>query len=328
MNVAKRLEERRVQWSELEKYCSELEIRGRTPSGGAASISRFATLYRSACADLALASAYQLPPATVNYLHLLVGRAHNQLYRSTKKSFSYWLDVIFRAAPQQIFSDPCVRVAALLFFGLFTMSMVFAMNEDLFPGYAEQLLGSAQLQSMEESFSEPLDASFDHYVLMSGFYIQHNTSIGLQCFAFGLLLIPCIVVLLYNAVVLGAAFGYMARDGVTSGDNFFEFVTAHGPFELTAIALSAAAGLRLGLGFFVTRGLRRVDSLRMSALQSVPIISAAVMLFLLAAFTEGFISPSPLPYTFKAMWAVGASGALMLYFVVLGFPRGDTHAVG
>ena len=47
---------------------------------------------------------------------------------------------------------------------------------------------------------------------------------------------------------------------MVGGDNFFEFVTAHGPFELTAIALAAAAGLRLGIGVFHTAGLTRRDS--------------------------------------------------------------------
>lgn len=326
MNIAKLLEERRLQWAELERLCSELEVRGRAAKRKAEAISRFATLYRSACADLALAGAYQLPPSTVAYLHRLVGRAHNQLYRSGRTSLSHWADIVLREAPQRIFADPCVRVAALLFFGLFTLSMWMALNENLFPGFAQKVIGEEQMTVMESNFEEPLDASMEHYLIMSGFYIKHNTSIGLQCFAFGVLLVPCIVTLSYNAVVLGASFGYMARDSVASGDNFFQFVTAHGPFELTAIALSAAAGLRMGLGLFATGGLRRIDSLRLGALRAVPIMAAAVVLFILAAFTEGFISPSPLPYVVKAGWAIMSSGLLMFYFVVLGFPRGDGDA--
>lgn len=326
MNIAKLLEERRLQWAELEGLCSELEIGGRAREKRAATVSRFATLYRSACADLALAGAYQLPPTTVAYLHRLVGRAHNQLYRSSGSSLARWTDIVLRQAPQRIFADPCVRVAGLLFFGLFTLSMLLAMNESVFPRFAQQVLGDEQMTTMEASFDEPLDASMEHYLVMSGFYIYNNTGIGLQCFAFGVLLVPCIIVLSYNAVVLGASFGYMARDSVAAGDNFFQFVTAHGPFELTAIALSAAAGLRMGLGLFATGGLRRIDSLRIGALRAVPIMAAAVVLFFLAAFTEGFISPSPLPYVIKAGWAIMSSGLMMFYFVVLGFPRGESDA--
>jgi hypothetical protein len=55
----------------------------------------------------------------------------------------------------------------------------------------------------------------------------------------------------------------------------------------------------------------------------LPIIMASVMLFILAAFTEGFLSPSPAPYFLKASFAVFSSGLLMYYFVVLGYPRPD-----
>ena len=330
MNVAKLLENRRGQWNELESLCDAMESRGRTDKAGGAhhrgaeGISRFSTLYRAACADLALADAYQLPPGTVTYLHRLVARAHNQLYRANKFEPSGWTDVVFSEAPRQIFADPCVRVATLVFFGLFALSMYLGRNEDLFPGFADAMVGSAQLEQMEEMYEKPLAGSLQHYVTMSGFYIMHNTGIGLQCFAYGILIIPCLFNLAYNAVALGTVFGYMARPDSIGGDNFYHFVTAHGPFELTAIALAAAAGLRLGVGLFNTGGLTRVDSLRESAIKAVPVMAASAVLFSLAALTEGFLSPSPAPYIIKAAWAIGSSGLISFYFVILGFPRHDT----
>jgi len=39
-------------------------------------------------------------------------------------------------------------------------------------------------------YDQPIDKGLDHYVMMSGFYIRHNTASGLQCFAFGILLVP------------------------------------------------------------------------------------------------------------------------------------------
>lgn len=327
MNVAALLEKRRHQWTELENLCDAMEVRGRTDKAsgaghaGAQGISRFSTLYRAACADLALADAYQLPPGTVTYLHRLVARAHNQLYRANKFEPGRWTDVVFREAPQQIFADPCVRIATIVFFGLFALSMYLGANEDLFPTFAESVVGSGQLEALEDMYEAPLAGSLDHYVPMAGFYIMHNTGIGLQCFAYGILIIPCLFNLAYNAVALGTMFGYMAREDVTGGDNFFHFVTAHGPFELTAIALAAAAGLRLGVGLFSTHGLSRLDSLRVSALKAIPVMAASAVLFVLAAFTEGFLSPSPAPYIVKAMWAIFSSGLISFYFVILGFPR-------
>lgn len=329
MNVAKLLEKRRVQWNELELLCAAMEVRGRTEKAGseqhqgAAGVSRFSTLYRAACADLALADAYQLPPGTVAYLHRLVARAHNQLYRANKFEPTRWTDVVLREAPKQIFVDPCVRVAAIVFFGLFTLSMYLAKNEDLFPTYAQRMVGAEQLDSIEQMYEQPVSRSLDHYIQMSGFYIMHNTGIGLKCFAYGVLIIPCLFTLAFNGVSLGAIFGYMARPDSVGGDNFYEFVTAHGPFELTAIALAAAAGLRVGLGLFHTQGLTRADSLRLNASRAVPIMVASATLFTLAAFTEGFISPSPLPYLIKAIWSILSAGLISFYFVILGFPADE-----
>lgn len=327
MRVAKLLDERRTQWNELEQLCDAMEVRGKTNKSprpehtGGRGVIRFASLYRSACADLALADAYQLPPATVTYLHRLVARAHNQLYRSNAFQPVSWIDVVFREAPKMIYADPCVRIATIVFFGLFALTMYLGANETLFPDFAQAVVGDEALQSTESSFESPIRDDPGAYVAKAAWYIRHNTGIGLRCFAFGILIIPCLFTLAFNAVVIGTTFGYMSRPGIGGGDNFFEFVTAHGPFELTAIALAAAAGLRLGLGVFKTDGLSRVDSIRINAMKSVPIMSASAILFVLAAFTEGFLSPSGAPYVLKAGWAIMSSGMISFYFVILGMPN-------
>lgn len=317
MNVAKTLRQRSKSWKELQTLCDSMQGRGGRP-GDAAAVIRFGELYRAACADLALASSYQMPPATEAYLQRLVARAHNQLYRTESFRPRAWLRVLMVDAPRQIFADGCVRVAAVLFFGLFALSMAMARSETLFPGFAESVVGGDALANVEEMYRQPMEGSMDHYVTMSAFYIKHNTGIGLTCFGLGVLILPCLFQLAYNAVTLGTIFGYMARADAIGGDHFLHFVTAHGPFELTAIVLSAAAGLRLGVGLFRTDGYTRADSLRRAAGSAMPVIAAAVMLFGLAALTEGFISPSPLPYLIKCGWAIGSSGLITFYFVVLG----------
>ncbi len=321
MRIAELLEKRRQGWIELERICDSFQsARFPFPNNGSM-VSRFSALYRAACTDLSMAEQYQLPPATVEYLHRLVGRAHSQLYRSNPFAKNRWMLYMSKIAPQCIFRDPCVKVAFVVFFGLFTLSAILAWSETSFPGYAERILGVKKIEMMEKSFSKPLEGNFDHFIVNSGYYIIHNTGIGLQCFALGPLILPSLCALGFNAVDLGASFGYMARADVEEGDVFFQFVTAHGVFELTAIALAAGSGLRLGVGLFATFGLRRLDSFRLNAERALPIILASVMLFFMAAFTEGFISPSPLPYLVKASVAILSSGLLMYYFVVLGYPR-------
>ena len=105
MKVADLLESRREQWRELEQLCARMNHwrRKRMP---AADILQFSSLYRAACADLALADAYQLPPATVEYLHQLVGRAHNQLYRGEALTFRTWFHELFVVVPRRLFGRP------------------------------------------------------------------------------------------------------------------------------------------------------------------------------------------------------------------------------
>jgi uncharacterized membrane protein SpoIIM required for sporulation len=288
----------------------------------AATIARFAALYRSACADLALADAYHLPFTTVRYLHQLVGRAHNQLYRSRVFDFAAWGRVLLVEVPARIFHDRCVQLAFCLFWSFFILSAALARGESLWPKYAENVLTVEAIEGLEEMYKQPIggrDPSVNP--MMASFYIRHNTGIGLQCFAYGLLVVPGLLVTVFNALVLGASFGYMARPDVAAGANFFDFVTAHGPFELTAVVLSAGAGLRLGISWVSTRGLARGASLRQTAVETMPLMGAAMILFFMAALIEAFLSPSAAPYWIKATVAVFSSGLLMAYFIVLGYPR-------
>jgi uncharacterized membrane protein SpoIIM required for sporulation len=215
-----------------------------------------------------------------------------------------------------------VQASFCIFWGVFIASSILAASSQLWPDYAHQMLSENMITRLETDFKDPITGRNPAAnPVMASFYIRHNAGIGLQCFAYGLLVIPGLVVSIFNAAFLGAAFGYMARPDVPEGVNFFHFVTAHGPFELTAIVLSGGAGLRLGMSWIHSGGLTRTASLRKTAYEAMPVMGAALMLFFLAALIEGFLSPSGAPYWVKAAVAVLSSGLLMFYFAVLGYPR-------
>ncbi len=324
MKVVDLLESRRDNWRQLEQLCTEMESR-RKRRANARRVARFAALYRAACADLALADAYQLPPSTVQFLHHLVGRAHNQLYRSRTFDFVAWAEQLFVHVPRQLYRDNALRLSFALFWGLFFAGMYLASDASPVPQFAEHLVGKETLEKAESDF-ESMGRSPGQDSIMAGIYIYHNTGIGLQCFAFGLLFgAGGLFALAINALQLGAIFGFMTH--ASSSENFFNFVTAHGPFELTAIVLSAAAGMRLGFALVKTDGFSRVSSLRLAARKAMPTMGAAMVLFALAAGVEGFISPSPLPYFVKASVAGISSCLLLFYFVILGYPEPDANAI-
>ena len=120
MKVSDLLEMRQPHWRELEALCSVMEghSRRRVPPRAA---TRFATLYRAACADLDLADSYQLPPGTIHYLHQLVGRAHNQFYRARIFRWRQWTHELLVRVPSRLFHDNALRLALLIFWGIFVL---------------------------------------------------------------------------------------------------------------------------------------------------------------------------------------------------------------
>jgi uncharacterized membrane protein SpoIIM required for sporulation len=320
MKVADLLNSRRTQWRELEELCARTG-RWWEKRMSAAETLQFSTLYRSACADLALADAYQLPPATVEYLHQLVGRAHNQLYRSEALTFRGWFHELLVVVPPRLLRDRCLWLAMGIFWGTFLLGGALTYFT---PDFGERLVGKDQLMALEFMYSDPAERGLAEGgnvgSFMGGYYVFHNAGIGLRCFAFGLLFgIGGLFETVYNAAMIGAMFGFMARS--PHAGNFFRFVTAHGPFELTAVVLSAAAGMRLGFSVVNTHGLTRIASLRLAAKEAMSTAWAAVVLFVMAAAIEGFLSPSSVPYPIKAAVAILSCILLVWYFVVLGLRR-------
>lgn len=288
-------------------------------------VAAFARRYRAACSDLALATGMRFPEETVDYLQQLVADAHTQLYRIERFSILAWLRHLLVDVPRRTVTDPCTWIAAAVFVALFGGGILAAM---LRPGFAEGVVGEAALERVEAMYAERLDDGglTGGRARMAGFYVFNNAGIGLRCFAGGILLgVGSLVVLAFNGLFLGTIFGHMFAS--SAAEHFTEFVTAHGPFELTAIVLSAAAGLRLGWSIVDTRGWSRSDSLRRTAPEALATAGMATVLFILAAAIEAFVSPSPLPRAVKT--AVACASALMLAgFLATGFVRRreDRHA--
>ena len=185
----------------------------------------------------------------------------------------------------------------------------------------------AQLNDM---YSRDFSSNFFERLPMASFYLRNNAGIGLKCFAFGILgAIPGFLILALNAIWLGVVYGYMLGPQCSPdvAARFTEFTTAHGPFELTAIVLSAAAGMRLGFGLVMTRGYTRVESLRRAAIKASPAIFVGFALFSIAACIEAFISPNPMTWLdgtwlnalmIKRMIFWLSIVVLLVYFVALG----------
>ena len=319
---------RQGDWRELESLADGKQPGSKVKEPRALA---FARLYRAACADLALAEGLHLPHRVVDRLDHLVGRAHLAFHPPESLGWSRIRRILFIEVPGRLYGDACLRAAFLAFFGTFVLCLLLA---SLRPGSAEAILGPGFVDQLRDMYSShPSKRTADEAAMMHGFYVFHNVGIALSCFAAGIFAgIGSLIFLAFNGVVLGLAFGAMMMVDDATRANFFEFVTAHGPFELTGIALAGAAGLRLGLGLVDTRGLPRLDGLRAAAIRAVPIIAVAATSVALAAPIEAWLSPSALPLAAKQMVSVTCGLLLVAYLVIQGswakrqLDREESHA--
>ena len=309
LRAAVHVDSRRGAWQRLEGWLDGRRPRDARPE-------ELSALYRGACADLALADAYHLPPATVSYLHHLVARAHARFYRPARATWSQLHELVMVEVPGRLYGDPSLRIALVAFFGIFLATGLLAAWD---PELAGQVLGQDHVDDLREMYADGFQRDADEGVMMGGFYIRNNVGIALSCFASGIFAgVGSLVWLAFNGIVLGLSFGYMFTVEASTREHFFTFVLAHGPFELTGITLAGAAGLRLGLGLLVTRGLPWRDSLQRAAREAVPILGVAAVLVACAAPIEAFVSPSQLPLAVKATVAVITTLMLLGYVVGLG----------
>jgi uncharacterized membrane protein SpoIIM required for sporulation len=154
--------------------------------------------------------------------------------------------------------------------------------------------------------------------IMFGSYISHNVGIAFQCFAGGFFFgIGSLFFLVYNGAVIGGIAGYLTERGLAS--TFYSFVVTHGAFELTAIVLSGAAGLRLGHALLAPGRRTRVQSLVLAARESAVIVYGLTVMLVAAAAIEAFWSAATwIPAAVKYGVAALCWGAVLGYLTFQG----------
>ncbi|MDO5566218.1 MAG: stage II sporulation protein M, partial [Planctomycetia bacterium] len=213
MNIAKLLKEREPQWKELEELTSQMSQKHFFARRDADKIARFVSLYRQVCSDLALAKSYHLPTGTIRYLNNLTGLAHHQLYRSQETRLSGLWRLFFVETPRRLVSDPIFWLAMILFWLPFGICWFRASTDH---DFVRDVVGLEQIEMFEDMYSRSFDSvTSSDRISMVGFYIKHNTGIGLQCFSYGILGgIGGLFIVLSNANSRGTVFGAMIGPNV------------------------------------------------------------------------------------------------------------------
>jgi uncharacterized membrane protein SpoIIM required for sporulation len=281
--------------------------------------------YREICRHLALARSRDYGSMLVDRLHALAVTGHDVLYTAPSGWWRRVVDYLAGGFAREVRGQRAYVLAAALLFFLPYVATSLATRAD--PDFAYLVMPAASVWGLEEMYSgenerlgRKRDAGTD--VAMFGFYIYNNVGIAFRCYAGGVLAgVGTAAALLFNGVAIGTAEGRVVAKGY--GENFYSFVAGHSSFELLAIMLAGAAGLRLGWGVIAPGRRPRGLSLKQAGRETAGIIGGAAVMLLIAAAIEAFWSPLKLAPLMK--YGVGATLWVVLaaYFLFAGRDRAD-----
>lgn len=325
------IDERRADWKAFQSLLVQFEKSNRRAGRTGEDVSEFSRLFRAVCYDLATVRSRDWGRDLESHLNDLVARGHNSFYRSPPgrpREILRFLTAGFPRLLRENIAYFWVALALFLLPGLIAGVLV-GMDENMI----HHLLPRTMLAQMDEMYREGPGQSTDddqiatgHEATMTGFYITNNVGISFRCFATGIFFgVGTIFFLVYNSIVLGSITSYMIVLGHSG--NFFNFVFAHGSFELTAIVISGAAGLIIGHSLVRPGPHGRLASLKKRGFVAIQLaVGAAVMLFI-AAFIEAFWSPSPFLNRHLVLKHTGGAFfwiMVVLYLSLAGRERGES----
>jgi uncharacterized membrane protein SpoIIM required for sporulation len=308
-------------WSEYRELLEALEGRRggrRLPLP----LERFPRLFRQLCGHYALARSRGYSPGLVAELHELVRRGHAQLYRQRRDWLQGSLTFLSVDFPRTLRRHAwALWLSVAVFFGsMLLMGLAAYQDSELIYSLldADAVAG---MESMYDPTNRKLGRSAERQAdtdfAMFGYYVMNNVGVAFRTFAGGILLgVGSLFFLGFNGLVIGAVGGHLTRLGF--GETFWPFVSGHGALELTAIAISGAAGLLLAAGLLAPGRRRRLDALRENGREAVKLVTGAMFMLVLAAVIEGFWSPSPAPAGVKYLVGLGWWLLVILYLSLAG----------
>jgi uncharacterized membrane protein SpoIIM required for sporulation len=122
--------------------------------------------------------------------------------------------------------------------------------------------------------------------------LTNNIVVSLFAYCAGFLFgLGTLYILGLNGLMLGAVYAFVSRHGL--GQQLLSFIVAHGCVELSVMCLSGAAGAAVGEALIRPGEATRLESFRITALNSGKLLVACAVLLVGAGAIEGYVSPDP-----------------------------------
>jgi uncharacterized membrane protein SpoIIM required for sporulation len=301
---------RRSDWEALQA----LLTRQREGSLQLAELRKLDTLYRRAAADLAHAQTFYPGTDAHRFLNQLCGQAYAAIYQPPRERWVAVRDFFRREFPATLRAEGrFVAVSAGFFIlGLLLGSLVVLLE----PRGAELLVpqGVRDYVAQGRMWTDDILSVAPPNAVSTGI-ATNNLTVIIFTFASGILFgLGTVFTLVNNGVQIGAITALCAREGL--GLKLLDFISAHGPVELSIITIAGGAGLMVGHALIDPGELPRGQALAVRGKAAVKLVLGCAPFLAAIALVEGFISPGNLfPTALKA--ALGLSlGALFWSYLL------------
>jgi uncharacterized membrane protein SpoIIM required for sporulation len=308
----------RPRWQKLETMLGVIETRGPRKTDRPF-LRELSSLYRATTGDLAFAQTHYRGTTLLLFLHQLVARAHNQIYRPHRFSSQAAVAFFFHEVPRAVRSHLHeVAWSAIIFL----LGIALGLSAVQFDERAASIiLPTAVLNSI---YSGQMWTGGIFSVVpapvASTFLFTNNISVALLAFAGGLsfgVITACI--LFQNGFMLGVVFKLCADYGLLG--SLFAFIAGHGLLEISSIIVSGAAGFVVANALLNPGSFSRSDALSLQGRSAVRMAIACVPALVTAGCIEAFISPASFPIWFKAALGLTLGGSFWLYLMLTGKPK-------
>jgi len=270
-------------------------------------------LYTEVSTDLSMVRSVNPDPALVRYLSALLSRARIHTAGARTGSWNALGRFLTMTFPAALYRMRWWWIAT----ALACVAFAFAVGgyANLNPEVYTSQLTPRQIDAYVHTDFENYYSEFPHHEFATLVWVN-NAWVAAQAIAFGVLGAPVIYVLFQNMVGVGVAGALMAEHGRL--DLFFGLILPHGILELTAIFVAGGVGLRLFWSWVEPGELTRLQSFAREGRAAIGVALGLILVLLVSAVIEGFVTPSGLPTWARITIGIVAEVTFLAYVFVLG----------
>lgn len=274
-------------------------------------------LYIEITDHLSYAKTFYANSNTERYLNQLASKAHQNIYKTKKESKNRIISFFKTEFPTMFYQHQRELFIAFLVFALFTFVGAYstAGDDDFVRSFGlSDSYVNATLNNIEKGDPMAVYKKQGEFNMFLGITLN-NIKVALFAFGYGIFFgIGSLYIMMRNGIMLGSfQYFFYQQDLLWESART---IWIHGTIEISVIIVAGCAGLVMGNGILFTGTLPRLESFKRGVINGLKILMSTIPFFIIAGFLEGFVTRHTEMPDWLAIFIIGSSLALILFYYV------------